>query len=182
MAKNATEDARKANCTPQTVLAAVREIQDYQDKVTTASGLLRNRRKYWKAEGVNLTQLDAILALKRMDEADVMAEERDRRQYAQWLNVDLEGQAAFEFQQPDPEVKDELAQYDAMRDGRNFGMRGEGPEFNPHMAGTIAHVAWETGRSDNFNADAKKKVSTPRKAKKGSGAEMGPDSETAGNA
>lgn len=175
MAKSAKEDSKILNVTAATVLAAVRELTDYQDKVVTAQSLYRNRRKYWKAEGVNLTQLDAILALKRMDESDVIAQELDRTRYAAWLNVDLgtQGDLFGEELETDAEYVDELAKYDATRDGRNFGLRGEGPEFNPHEPGTIAHVAWETGRADNFNAGAVDKKTT-RKAQKGAGAELGP--------
>lgn len=173
MAKKAADDAKTLNVTPATVLAAVAELTDYQDKVKTAQSLYSNRRKYWKNEGVNLTQLDAILALKKRDSADVLADELDRARYATWLGVELGTQASFDLDEPEPEHRDQLAKYDAQRDGRNFGLRGEGPELNPHLPGTIAHVAWETGRADNYVVGKVVPIGKAgdRKPKKGVGAE-----------
>ncbi len=172
MAKSAKTDAKSLNVTPATVLAAVAELTDYQDKVKTAQSLYSNRRKYWKGEGVNLAQLDAILLLKKRDSADVLADELDRARYAAWLGVELGTQMTLDLPEPEPEHRESLAKYDAMQDGKNFGRRGEGAEMNPHEPGSIAHVAWEHGRADAFNPGGAKKTAT-RRVKKGTGAEMG---------
>lgn len=174
MADKAKDDAKKSNVTPALILEAVEDLETAKEKVTSATGKYQGRRKHWKSLGVNLKVLDAILTLKRADEADVRSDELDRVRYAAWLNVDLGTQAEFNLEPPPAEHNEKLAKYDTHRAGYNAGQRGDPRSSNPHEPGTVAHPFWDQGWADGDN-DKWQGAAPARKPKKGKvGAEMGP--------
>lgn len=175
MAKAAKDDAAHLNVSPDTIVDAVADLTEYKEKVTTAAGKYQARRKHWKKLGVNLTVLDAIMTLKRMDEADVQADEVDRQRYARWLGVELGFQTSLDLPEPTPAVKDKVTKHDAYWQGHAAGKRGDPRTSNPADTGTIAHAAfdqgWNDGDTEAFNG-AKVVPIKPNKGK--AGGEMGP--------
>jgi hypothetical protein len=180
MAQSATEDAKRVNVSAATINQFARELDEAEDKVTTAVGVVRSIRKRAKNDGVNLRALDEVRKAKRMDEDEVLLNEQDRLRYAAFLGLDLGTQLELDVEIPE-EVKDERAKYDAERDGYNFGKSGHPRTDNPFEAGTVAYVAWDggwtRGEKEHFEGptEAPKKRGRP---KKGVGAEMGDAGET----
>jgi len=178
MSISATEDAKKINVNAATVNQFARELDEAEDKVTTAVGVVRSIRKRAKNEGVNLRMLDEVRRTKRMDQDEVLVNERDRLRYAAFLGLNLGTQLELDVEIP-VEVKDERAKYDAERDGFNFGKRGDPRTDNPFEAGTVAYVAWDTGwirgEKEHFDAPAAAAPAKRGRPKKNASAEMNDD-------
>lgn len=182
MANTAAEDAKMTNVSAATVNQFVRELDSADDKKVTAISAIQAIRKRAKAEGINLRALDQIRSLKRRDSDDVLRDEKDRIRYAAFLGLDLGTQLELDVEVPE-EVKTERAQYDATRDGQNFGRQGHPRTDNPFEAGTVAYAAWDGGWVEgeklHFDGAEPAKPAKRGRPKKGSGAELG---ETAGSA
>lgn len=178
MAKKAIDDAKATNISPQDIQQCARELNDIEDKMETLKGQVRSLRKKWKGDGIPLKAVDQVRSDKRKDLADVIQEQKDYQMVAAALSLDLTGayQATFDFD-ISTEIKEENAKYDAGRDGLNFGRRGDPRTDNPFEAGTVAYAAWDAGwidgEKEHFDGDAPPKKAM-RKARKGAGAEMGP--------
>lgn len=179
MADTAKADASRLNMSPATLLDAVKDLQELEDRKTSIIGKIRARRKAAKEAGVNLREMDAVIALKRMDPDEIRANEEDRLKYCKWLGVNLGFQASLELPEPDAKHVEKLTKYDTHRGGYEAGKRGDPRNSNPHEVGTIAHASWDQGWNDGDNDvfQAAKPPAKPRAAKKGAGPEMGPTDE-----
>jgi len=171
MAAKAKDEAVKLNVSAATVADALDDIVAYKAKVTSATGKLRARRKYWQDQGVNLKVLDEMIALKNQDEQDVRDDEVDRQRYAKWLQVDLGFQAELDIPAPEPSVVEKVAKHDAYWIGHAAGKNGDVRNPERFGVGTIAQAAYDQGWNDG-DTEVFDNAKPPRKVKKGAGPEM----------
>ena len=99
MARDATkteEDAAEtepaSNLTHDTFLQAVSEITEIAEEKAAVHERWKRCRKKWKAEGVELGQLDAALKMTDWGRNEVREHFDTAKRYAQWLNLPIGSQ------------------------------------------------------------------------------------------
>lgn len=77
--------AHLSNVTPETFLQAVREVAAINAKAAGINEERKGIRKKWKANGIELGQMDAIMKMADWDTADIIEHFRIRQEYAGWM-------------------------------------------------------------------------------------------------
>lgn len=145
-------DAAKSNVTDALIQEVNRELDGYEAQRDKINGKIKACRKKAKADGVKLNVLDDIRKMRAADPEELIEDEIARQRYAKAINLDLSKavQASLDLPPVDPKTLETQREYDAMRDGRRFGLRGDPADQNPFAPGTVAFAAWETGRQDGI--------------------------------
>ncbi len=115
--------------------------QKARDAATQAQGVLRNRRKVAKGDGVDMGALDKAFAIEAAGTGATISEQRNVGRYLRRMGVEIGHQwTLFD------DVEDEtVQQLDATAAGEQAGLNGEPKQNNPHQAGTELWFQWNNG-------------------------------------
>lgn len=103
--KAQVEDAaRLSNVTPETFLAAVREVAAINARAAAVNEDRKAIRKKWKANGIELGQMDAIMKMADWDRADIIEHFRIRKEYGIWMGYAVEAQGDLLANATDDEI------------------------------------------------------------------------------
>lgn len=112
-----------------------------RDAATQAQGVLRNRRKVAKTDGVDMDALDDAFAIEAAGTGPTMSKQRNVGRYLRIMNVEVGHQWTL-FDNVDDEA---VQQLDATAAGEQAGVNGEPKENNPHTNGTELWFQWNNG-------------------------------------
>lgn len=102
--KHIEQAAHVSNVTPETFLQAVREVSAINAKVAAMNEERKGIRKKWKANGIELGHMDAIMKMADWDPADVAEAFRLRKEYATFLGLQTFSQKDMFANASDDEV------------------------------------------------------------------------------
>lgn len=123
------------------IKAAEENWREARDRAAELQGVLRNRFKVAKNDGVDIDALKLALRIAERSSGEVVAEQRSVGRYLRIMGVELGHQWAFQFDEPGegrPKV-------DANLQGQHAGKNGEPAENNPFTPGTEDFTAWAEG-------------------------------------
>lgn len=93
------------NVTQATFLEALKELNEINAKARSINEERKKIRKKWKANGIELGQLDATIKMAEWDRAEVRAHFDTSRKYAEWLGLPIGVQGDLFTGQPDDKVQ-----------------------------------------------------------------------------
>lgn len=146
-ARIATQGAASAgeghNLTPEAYLTAVKEITARRNVVKNANEDLKAVRKKWKANGVELGVLDAMVRMAEWSRGEVRDHFDTQRRYAEWLGLPIAPAAAAqgEFSGLDDM---EIQRREAYAMGRTASRTGK-PATPPEELAPDLHQPWLKG-------------------------------------
>jgi hypothetical protein len=127
---------------------------DANEDAKTIKADYNAKRKAFKKRGGRLDELDEALKLKQMGEDDAASYLSGVLRYSRWLGMPIGAQSnIFDIVDEPPltqkqnDAAVELRQFET---GEIRGQVGDGPDENPHQAGTLEYAAWERGRKKGF--------------------------------
>lgn len=143
------------------IKAAEIEWRELRDKAAQAQGVLRNRYKVAKGDGVDVDSLKLAFRIAERSSGEVVSEQRNVGRYlrimgsplgTQWsLFEGVEGETAGEDGKPAAKPG-----FDAELQGQHAWANNEPISNNPFTPGTEEFVAWETGHNNAMSAAARK--------------------------
>lgn len=160
-----------ANLTPEEFLKFVREANRLQIEVSetaeaakSAVGALRAHRKAGKKNlGIDLEAFQIMTTLQNQEPEDAAMRIKNLQRYVSWLKLPFGTQLDMFGKSDDaPLTQDQeeaAIRIQQEETGYLRGVAGDTAEANPHKAGSVEYVAWETGRAkgDEFRTGTVKK-------------------------
>lgn len=122
------------------IKAAEIEWRELRDKATQAQGVLRNRYKVAKGDGVDVDSLKLAFRIAERSTGEVIAEQRNLGRYLKIMGSPLGHQWSL-FDEPDAEG----ATLDATAQGEQAGREGTDRDANPYTPGKPDWFAWNNG-------------------------------------
>ena len=126
------------------------EYDEARDAAAVKSGILRNRYKVAKNDGVDIEALKLALRLAKRSSGEVVTEHRAVRRIILLMNLPIGHQ--FDLfkvagdDEPETAPTDEKTlEAEATLAGEHAGLNGEPRENNPHPAGTPKWFGWNNG-------------------------------------
>lgn len=98
------EAARLSNVTPETFLQAVQEVVRINAKAKAVNEDRKAIRKKWKANGIELGQMDFVIKIAEWDRAEIAENFRIRKLYAEYMGLPTEAQRDLLANATDEEV------------------------------------------------------------------------------
>lgn len=141
------------------IKAAEIEWRELRDKAAQAQGVLRNRYKVAKGDGVDVDSLKLAFRIAERSSGEVVSEQRNIGRYlrimgsplgTQWSLFDDEGESDADGK---PSTK---PGFDAELQGQHAWANNEPISNNPFTPGTDDFVAWETGHNNAMAAAVRK--------------------------
>lgn len=152
LAKNAAKENAKANkgeVSDETVgmhinliKAAEIEWRKLRDQATTAQGVLRNRYKVAKQDGVDVDSLKMAFRIAERATGEVISEQRNLARYLKIMGSPLGYQWSLFEEESDGEGGPKV---DPNLQGQHAGRNGEPAENNPFTPGTEPFTEWAAG-------------------------------------
>lgn len=134
----------------QLIQAAELEYDEARDATAQKSGILRNRYKVAKNDGVDTEALKLALKLAKRSSGEVVTEHRAVRRIILLMNLpighqfDLFRVAGDDEGSSEPKSEKSI-EAEATLAGEHAGLNSEPRENNPHTAGTTAWFNWNNG-------------------------------------
>lgn len=123
------------------IKAAEVEWRDLRDKASTAQGVLRNRYKVAKQDGVDVDSLKLAFRIAERASGEVISEQRNVGRYLKIMGSPLGTQWSL-FEEEGENGKPKV---DANLQGQHAGRNGEPAENNPFTPGTEEFTTWAEG-------------------------------------
>lgn len=132
------------------------EWREARDKAAELQGVLRNRYKVAKGDGVDIDSLKLAFRIAERASGEVVSEQRNVGRYLRIMGSPLGTQWSL-FEDPDqPESgKVPAAGMDAELQGQHAWRNNEPISNNPFTPGTENFVAWEQGHNNAMAAAAR---------------------------
>lgn len=154
-APSAPKEHNLGPMTPETYLAAVKEITAEKARLKAAGAKYKQLRKDWGARGIKLTVLDAMVTMADWDRAEIRDHFEVQAKYAEWLGLPVAKQADLFRGKSD----DAIQAHEWYMTGRTYsrtGKTGRPPEECPEdfhqsfMRGFNEEdeLAWADGAGD----------------------------------
>ena len=121
------------------IKAAKVEWRELRDKASQAQGVLRNRYKVAKGDGVDVDSLKLAFRISERASGEVVAEQRNVGRYLRIMGSPLGTQWSLFDSEEAAETIDPAAQ------GEQAGLNAEPKENNPHTPGTTPWFTWNNG-------------------------------------
>lgn len=137
--------------TRATVLSADAELLRLQGEVNTATANLRNAKRRWKKEGVDVAVIATLQKERNQDEEARLAAEAIRRRYASWMRVSIEPKPEqLAIPEEDSKVSSEVDErhMEALADNAGFRAGRLGTNLqssNIYAPGSASHAAFARG-------------------------------------
>lgn len=122
------------------IKAAEIEWRELRDKASQAQGVLRNRYKVAKGDGVDVDSLKLAFRIAERSTGEVISEQRNVGRYLKIMGSPLGTQWSL-FDQED----EEGVTLDATAKGEQAGREGADRESNPYTPGKPDWFAWNNG-------------------------------------
>ena len=119
------------------IKAAEIEWRELRDKASQAQGVLRNRYKVAKGDGVDVDSLKLAFRIAERATGEVIAEQRNLGRYLKIMGSPLGHQWSL-FEEPDADG----ASLDAAAQGEQAGREGADRSANPYQPGTPNWFSW----------------------------------------
>lgn len=129
------------------IKAAEAEYDEARDETSKRSGVLRNRYKVAKEDGVDIESLKLALKLAKRTSGEVVTEHRNVGRYIRLMSLPIGTQFGL-FEVPadkEAEGADRGPAMDAELQGQASYRNSEPRENNPFQPGTQEHVDWGQG-------------------------------------
>lgn len=123
------------------IKAAEIEWRELRDKASQAQGVLRNRYKTAKGDGVDVDSLKLALRIAERASGEVISEQRNVGRYLRIMGSPIGTQFSLGFDEIDAPVQE----LDASAAGEQAGLNGEPAGNCPYQAGTEQAFAWRNG-------------------------------------
>lgn len=141
------------------IKAAEIEWRELRDKATQAQGVLRNRYKVAKGDGVDVDSLKLAFRIAERSTGEVVSEQRNVGRYLRIMGSPLGTQWSL-FDDADEAGADGKPSakpgFDAELQGQHAWANNEPISNNPFTPGTDEFVAWETGHNNAMAASVRK--------------------------
>lgn len=138
--------------------------RELRDQATQAQGVLRNRYKVAKSDGVDTDSLKKALSIAERGTGEVMAEQRNIGRYLRIMGAPIGHQWTLFEDAEDPAVQE----LDATAQGEQAGLNGEPSSNCPFKAGTEQAFSWRNGwqigadkLTDSFKTGRKPEAGAP---------------------
>lgn len=119
------------------IKAAEIEWRELRDKAAQAQGVLRNRYKVAKGDGVDVDSLKLAFRIAERSTGEVVSEQRNIGRYLKIMGSPLGHQWSL-FDEPDADG----ATLDAAAQGEQAGKEGADRDSNPYQPGTPNWFSW----------------------------------------
>lgn len=124
------------------IKAAEVQWREARDRAAELQGVLRNRYKVAKNDGVDIDALKLAFKIAERSSSEVVAEQRSLARYLKIMGSPLGMQwSLFE----DSVTEEGRPKVDANLQGQHAGRNGEPAENNPFTPGSADFVAWSEG-------------------------------------
>lgn len=131
------------------IKAAEGEWREARDKAAELQGVLRNRYKVAKNDGVDVEAMKLAFRIAERPASEFVAEHRNLGRYLRLMAAPVGTQfGLFDFldARTDAAPGDEQSmEAEATLAGEHAGLNSEPKENNPHVAGTAPWFAWNNG-------------------------------------
>lgn len=141
------------------IKAAEIEWRELRDKAAQAQGVLRNRYKVAKGDGVDVDSLKLAFRIAERSSGEVVSEQRNIGRYLRIMGSPLGTQWSLfdDADEVDGHGKPaEKPGFDAELQGQHAWANNEPISNNPFTPGTENFVAWETGHNNAMAAAVRK--------------------------
>lgn len=131
------------------IKAAEGEWREARDKASELQGVLRNRYKVAKNDGVDIEAMKLAFRIAERPSGEFVSEHRNVGRYLRAMSAPVGTQfGLFDFLDAKAEAapQDEKSiEAEATLAGEHAGLNGEPKENNPHTAGTPQWFGWNNG-------------------------------------
>lgn len=137
------------------IKAAEVEWRELRDKASAAQGVLRNRYKVAKGDGVDVDSLKLAFRIAERSSGEVVSEQRNVGRYLRIMGSPLGTQWNLFAEEEGEDGKPANAALDAELQGQHAYSNNEKLFNNPFQPGTEEHQQWSVGWTNAQNANAR---------------------------